>query len=191
MCIRMTRVKPSCCRSSIIYYDSKKFTCDVQDLTKNAYTTECKSYPHLCTDIWYVFKMTYNFQKGQDIPINGDCCVWTAKKGCWLTFSSVDSCNYTINRTQTYTKGVFSWSCCYKCELGSCFSCSKKKGTRGEQKMTSRERLWNKFGSHHADTRFCADCTAGQPSCLAHRRPKVQKIYLWIKKKNKRNVDVV
>ena len=27
----------------IIYYDSKKFTCDVQDLTKNAYTTECRS----------------------------------------------------------------------------------------------------------------------------------------------------
>ena len=83
--------------------------------------------------------MTYNFQKGQDIPINGDFCVWTAKKGRWLTFSSVDSCNYTINRTQTYTKGVFSWSCCYKCELGSCFSCSKKK----KKKEQEESRKWH------------------------------------------------
>ena len=50
----------------IIYYDSKKFTCDVQDLTKNAYMTECRSvFNSVEMSTQYVRKFTYNCQTGQ------------------------------------------------------------------------------------------------------------------------------
>ena len=41
-----------------VYYDLKKFDCDVQDLTKNAYTSECRS-------VFNVKKLTNNCQTGQ------------------------------------------------------------------------------------------------------------------------------
>ena len=42
----------------IVYYDSKKFTCDVQDLTKNADTSECRP-------VFKMRKLMYNCQTGQ------------------------------------------------------------------------------------------------------------------------------
>ena len=58
--------------------------------------------------------------KGESLRMN-NC------KGHWLNVFFFKLQLQNQQDSKPTQRGYFSRSCCYKCELGSCFSCSKKK----------------------------------------------------------------